>query len=66
MAKVKYCSRGLQIDKTKVEKASVGALVDFNIGSIVRDLQMLIKATKRVRKEHWLGEYSQSCYADYG
>ncbi|MDP8906737.1 MAG: M20/M25/M40 family metallo-hydrolase [Thermoproteota archaeon] len=43
MAKVKYCSRGLQIDKTKVEKASVWALVDSNIGSIVRDLQMLIK-----------------------
>lgn len=43
MAKVKYCSRGLQIDKTKVEKASVWALVDSNISSIVRDLQMLIK-----------------------
>ncbi len=43
MAKVKYCSRGLQIDKTKVEKASVEALVDFNISSIARDLQMLIK-----------------------
>ncbi|MEJ7642434.1 MAG: hypothetical protein WKF36_09615 [Candidatus Nitrosocosmicus sp.] len=43
MAKVKYCPRGLQIDKTKVEKASVEALVDSNISSIVRDLQMLIK-----------------------
>ena len=43
MAKVKYCSRCLQIDKTKVKKASVWTLVDSNIGSIVRDLQMLIK-----------------------
>jgi hypothetical protein len=31
------------MDKAKVEKASVEALVDSNIGSIVMDLQMLIK-----------------------
>lgn len=31
------------MDKTKMEKASVEALVDSNIGRIVRDLQMLIK-----------------------
>ncbi len=43
MVKVKYCPLGLQIDKTKVEKASVEALVDSNISNIVRDLQMLIK-----------------------
>jgi acetylornithine deacetylase/succinyl-diaminopimelate desuccinylase-like protein len=43
MAKVKYYPLGLQIDKTKVEKASVEVLVDSNISNIVRDLQMLIK-----------------------
>jgi hypothetical protein len=43
MTKVKYRSWDLQIDKTKVEKASVEALVDSNISNMVRDLQMLIK-----------------------
>ena len=43
MNKVKHFSRCIQIDKTKVEKACVEALVDSNISSIVRDLQMLVK-----------------------